>query len=663
MLNAVAAGLIIGCLYGLMCIGLGLIFGIMKIVNFAQGELLMLGMYISLYLVGGFTAMGVLGPYVAPFVGALIAGPVAVRRRGAAAPLSADPCLRAVAPPRGWTRARSGQLIVTLGLSLILQNGGLILFGSTPQSIRTPLSARAFILGPFGGDAMLFLNQARVFACVVAIVIAVALWLVMERTRLGKALRAAADNPVAATYMGIDVDRAYRIAFGLGAAITAIAGGLMATYLSFTPFVGLDYVIIMYSGVVLGGMGSILGAFWGGLAGRVRAAGLRAGAVAATAERRDLCRLPADRRVAARGSFRPLGGTRMRARAHESGRRGAAAAGRHRSRRHRGTVRSGSRHGAQQLLPADPDAGADLGGAGAGLEPVLRHERAGLLRPCLVLRHRRLHRHAGAGLLGAHAVARHPARDGAGRIAAVLIGLPTFRLRGHYFALSMLAYPLAILYVLQYLGFQEVPLPMHREHPALFLQFANPLFSTLVALGFFVAAMVAGMLVENSRFGLALPGDQAERASGGGRRHRHAGAGRCARWSRAARCRRAAGGLYACVLLIVTPDSVFGVIVSAQALVVTLFGGVATVWGPVIGAAILIPLAETLNAKLGDIVPGIQGVVYGVAIIAIMLAAPEGLFWTIRDRFWRRPAAAPVITERAGRRWPCARRRAARCWR
>jgi ABC-type branched-subunit amino acid transport system ATPase component/ABC-type branched-subunit amino acid transport system permease subunit len=233
-----------------------------------------------------------------------------------------------------------------------------------------------------------------------------------------------------------------------------------------------------------------------------------------------------------------------------------------------------------------------------------------------------------------------------GSIAAVLIGLPTFRLRGHYFALSMLAYPLAILYVLQYLGFQEVPLPMHREHPALFLQFANPLFSTLVALGFFIAAMVAGMLVENSRFGLALlaikQNELAAEAAGIDTR----------RWKMRAlvasgAISAAAGGLYACVLLIVTPDSVFGVIVSAQALVVTLFGGVATVWGPAIGAAILIPLAETLNAKLGDIVPGIQGVVYGFAIIAIMLAAPEGLFWTLRDRYWRRPAAAPVITERA----------------
>ncbi|HZK89428.1 MAG TPA: branched-chain amino acid ABC transporter ATP-binding protein/permease [Stellaceae bacterium] len=233
-----------------------------------------------------------------------------------------------------------------------------------------------------------------------------------------------------------------------------------------------------------------------------------------------------------------------------------------------------------------------------------------------------------------------------GGVAAVLIGLPTFRLRGHYFALSMLAYPLAMLYVLQYLGFQEVPLPMHREHPALFLQFVDPFYSTLVAVGLFVAAMVAGLLVENSRFGLALlaikQNELAAEAAGLDTR----------RWKMRAlvasgAISAAAGGLYACVLLIVTPDSVFGVIVSAQALVVTLFGGVGTVWGPTIGAAILIPLAETLNAKLGDIVPGIQGVVYGFAIIAIMLVAPEGLFWTIRDRFLRRPAAPPVIAERA----------------
>ncbi len=160
-----------------------------------------------------------------------------------------------------------GQLVITLGISLILQNGGLILFGSTPQAVRTPLASRAFEIGPIYGDATVFLNKARLIACAVAIIVALGLYLLLEYTRLGKALRAAALSAIrpAATYMGINVDRAYRIAFGIGSGITAIAGGLMATYLSFGPFVGFDYVIIMYSGVVLGGMGSILGAFWGGL--------------------------------------------------------------------------------------------------------------------------------------------------------------------------------------------------------------------------------------------------------------------------------------------------------------------------------------------------------------------------------------------------------------
>ena len=76
-----------------------------------------------------------------------------------------------------------------------------------------------------------------------------------------------------------------------------------------------------------------------------------------------------------------------------------------------------------------------------------------------------------------------------------------------------------------------------------------------------------------------------------------------------------AGGLYAVVLLVVTPESVFGMLVSAQALILALFGGVGSLWGPVIGAVVLVPLAEGLNAELGDVLPGIQGVVYGVAII------------------------------------------------
>jgi branched-chain amino acid transport system permease protein len=158
------------------------------------------------------------------------------------------------------------QLILTLGVALVLQNGGLILFGSTPQSVRTPLSARAWEIPLlYDANASLFLNKARAVAGVVSVVVAAALYWLINRSRLGKTLRAAADNASAAIYMGIDVDRAYRIAFGIGIGITAIAGGLVATYNPFQPYIGLDFVIIMYAGVVLGGMGSILGAFWGGM--------------------------------------------------------------------------------------------------------------------------------------------------------------------------------------------------------------------------------------------------------------------------------------------------------------------------------------------------------------------------------------------------------------
>jgi branched-chain amino acid transport system permease protein len=226
-------------------------------------------------------------------------------------------------------------------------------------------------------------------------------------------------------------------------------------------------------------------------------------------------------------------------------------------------------------------------------------------------------------------------------IAAVLIGLPTFRLRGHYFALSMLAYPLAILYFLQYLGFQEVSLPMHRENPAAYLEFTNPKLYTVVSVGLLILGVFVCMLVENSRFGLALlairQNELAAEAAGINARL----------WKMRAlvtsgMIAAAAGGFYACVLLVVTPESVFGMLVSAQAVVVTLFGGVASIWGPVIGAAILVPLAESLNAEIGNYLPGIQGVVYGFAIIGIMLASPDGLFWTIRDRFFRPRAPAPL---------------------
>jgi branched-chain amino acid transport system permease protein len=217
-----------------------------------------------------------------------------------------------------------------------------------------------------------------------------------------------------------------------------------------------------------------------------------------------------------------------------------------------------------------------------------------------------------------------------GVLAGIVVGIPTFRLRGHYFALSMLAYPLAMLYLFEWMGYQEVSLPMMREAPALYAQFSDQRIYMAIALALLVVCMVISAHVERSRFGMSLTAiKQNEPAA--------AAAGiDPLRWKTfammvSAGMGAAAGGFYAIVLLVVTPQTMFGALVSAQALIMALFGGVGLYWGPVIGAAVLVPLAETLNAELGNILPGIQGVVYGVAIIGIVLLAPEGLYWRVRD--------------------------------
>jgi len=229
-----------------------------------------------------------------------------------------------------------------------------------------------------------------------------------------------------------------------------------------------------------------------------------------------------------------------------------------------------------------------------------------------------------------------------GVAAGVLIGYPTFRLRGVYFALAMLAYPLALLYVFEWLGYQEVPLPMKREAPAAYMQFADHRAYVVIALAMLVVAMIVSLRIERSRFGLSLiaikQNEWAAEASGID----------TWRWKMKAimvsgAIAAAAGGFYAVVLLVVTPPTVFGMLTSAQALIVTLFGGVATVWGPVVGAIILIPLAEILHAELGDKIPGIQGVIFGAAIVAVILLAPEGVVPKFRDARARRrgPETAP----------------------
>ncbi len=264
-LQALAAGIMVGCLYGLMCVGLGMIFGIMRVINFAQGDMMMLGMYAAWYLFIGFGMLSFLGGYAGPIAAALLAGPILfVVGYYVHQVLISRVTGFKMADAEG--EGHYAQLILTLGVALVMTNGGLIIFGSEPISVRTPMSSRAWEIGPFWGDFVsVFINQARAVGAIVSVGVAIALFFFVNRSRLGKSMRASADNAEAALYMGINVDKAHRIAFGIGTGVTAIAGGLVATYYPFQPYVGIEFVIIMYAGVVLGGFGSIIGAFWGGL--------------------------------------------------------------------------------------------------------------------------------------------------------------------------------------------------------------------------------------------------------------------------------------------------------------------------------------------------------------------------------------------------------------
>jgi len=216
-------------------------------------------------------------------------------------------------------------------------------------------------------------------------------------------------------------------------------------------------------------------------------------------------------------------------------------------------------------------------------------------------------------------------------LAAVLIGTPTFRLAGIYFGLATLAYPLIFRIVMDYLGYQEVAIPMMREQPGLFMQFTEPRAFDLLALGILAATLVMSRLIETSRLGYSLraikENEQAAEAMG-------VDSFRCKMiaYMLSAAPAAVAGAVYAhAILFVVTPEAVFGVLVIVQTLTVCLVGGAGTLWGPIIGAAIMIPVSEILDTTMGDRLPGIQGVVYGAALMAVMMYAPEGLYWRVRS--------------------------------
>lgn len=240
--QSIVTGLLLGGVYALVSVGLTLIFGVLGIVNFAQGAMLTLAMY----LVYEMTTSGGLPVYVAT----LLAVPV----------MFAFGVVVQAALLNKLTLAGSheGPLLVTLGLSLLIINVLLMIFGGRPLRVPSSVDGSIDVLGAVA-------SYERLIAFGGALLVAVALLLLLRKTSFGMSIRAVSANAEGASLVGVDVRRIYALTFGIGAACVAIAGGLMAPFLSLTPTVGEQFTILAFVIVVLGGLGSVTGALLGGL--------------------------------------------------------------------------------------------------------------------------------------------------------------------------------------------------------------------------------------------------------------------------------------------------------------------------------------------------------------------------------------------------------------
>ncbi len=242
ILPALVNGVLTGGVYALIALGLTLIYGVLHIVNFAHGSLLMLAMYGAWLLV----AYSGLDPYLAV------------------------PILAAVMFVLGWAlyggvigRISRGEdraiLLATLGIAIVLDNLALVVFTGDTRSIETPYSFAMIEAGP------LLLSVPRVISFGVALVLAVLLWAFMARTDTGRAIRAVAREPDGARLVGIRPERVFALSYGIGVACLGAAACLLLPTFYVSPQVGNVFVLVSFTIVVLGGMGSFPGAVVGGL--------------------------------------------------------------------------------------------------------------------------------------------------------------------------------------------------------------------------------------------------------------------------------------------------------------------------------------------------------------------------------------------------------------
>lgn len=240
LLNILTVGLMLGGIYSMVALGLNLIFGVIRVVNFAQGEFVMLGMY------GAYAAhlgMGI-DPYLSPIVvvpGLFVFGALVYRL--ILQPLQSQPMM---------------QVFATFGLLMVIENSVLAVTRGITQSVNSVLTGVSIDVGPVS------IGLSRLLVLAAATIMTVGIGWFLKSSLSGKGIRAVAQDRKAARLMGINVERVYMITFGIGAALAGLAGCLLAPLYTMSPQIGMNFIMPAFAVVVLGGLGSVTGAYVGG---------------------------------------------------------------------------------------------------------------------------------------------------------------------------------------------------------------------------------------------------------------------------------------------------------------------------------------------------------------------------------------------------------------
>jgi branched-chain amino acid transport system permease protein len=241
-LNVAVGGILTGLVYGLMALGLSVVFGVVRVVNFAHGEMMTVAMYLAVVLFSQFHLDPLL--MLVPIAAVLFVCGYALQAS------LINPFI---------TRPEHSQFLLLVALGLIIVNALLIVFGPDARSVQTSYAYDSFQIGS------LIVDASKLYAGAAAILLAAVLFAFFRWTRIGTAIRACADNYTGALVVGLDVKHLYALTFAIGAACVGAAGAIMTLIIDVTPMLGPTYTLLAFVIVVTGGLGSMPGALLGGV--------------------------------------------------------------------------------------------------------------------------------------------------------------------------------------------------------------------------------------------------------------------------------------------------------------------------------------------------------------------------------------------------------------